>query len=83
MRKTFSTITHAARARFSVPKSICNSLGVKCENAVSFVVKDAAGSKLFVGVKYLKSGLEIYGGDIRQSGIRAGQRISVTVRRHK
>jgi hypothetical protein len=76
---TFEIDVQKKAPQFSVPKEVCNILGVQGEDELALVVQDTAGTVLFDGSKLLKSGVEIYGADIR-SAIKPGQRIRVEAR---
>ncbi len=64
---------------FSIPKVVCDTLGLKSEDPVRLVIETLDGKLLFTGQKPLRSGLEIYGPEMKI--IKAGQRIRVTVSR--
>lgn len=66
--------------RFTVPKKVCRSLGVKCEDELYLTIWDARGHKLYEGKKTLKSDTEIYGKDIR-AAVSKGQKLKVEARR--
>jgi hypothetical protein len=68
--------------RFTVPLRICRMLGLREGRNIYLVVETPAGKMLYVGVKKLSSGTEIYGEDIRAC-VKAGQRIRVTASRPK
>jgi ADP-ribosyl-[dinitrogen reductase] hydrolase len=65
-------------AQFSVPEEVCRLLGIE-KGDVALIIEDTAGSLLFEGTQTLKSGKEIYGLDIRDCGVKPGQRIRVEV----
>lgn len=77
----FETQTHRNEGRFTIPKQVRNQLGLSSHGGaiVHLIIRTAAGGLLFEGDKMKKSGSEIYGKDIREKGIKARQRLVVTV----
>ncbi len=79
--RKFTTRTHKGRACFSVPISVQDYLGIprRGNRFVKLIVHSRTGD--FRDVKQLKSGSEIYGRDINESGITKNQRITVIASR--
>lgn len=76
---TFETNAQpSTEGRFTIPKTICEFLGLESEDAIQLLIQTPEGKTLYDGEKTLKSGTEIYGDDIRDR-VRSGQRILVTV----
>jgi hypothetical protein len=79
MKRSREIRLQSSRVRFSVPKAWCNDFRLRSGDKVYLVIENLAGKKLFSGAKLLKSGLEIYGRDIRQAGIAPRQWIKLTL----
>ena len=78
---TFDTRTFRDAARFTILKHVREQFGLSSRSGavLHLVIRTPVGRILFEGIKTTKSGPEIYGKDIRASGIKAGrQRIRVT-----
>jgi bifunctional DNA-binding transcriptional regulator/antitoxin component of YhaV-PrlF toxin-antitoxin module len=65
--------------QFSVPKEVCDLLGVNGGDKVRVVIETPEGRTPPIDTE-LRSGKEIYGPEIR-AHVKAGQRIRVTVSR--
>lgn len=78
---TFETKTHRNAARFVILKHVRKQLGLSSQSGavLYLVIRTRAGRILFAGTIEKKSGSEIYWREIRDSGHKAGQRITVTV----
>ncbi len=70
----FETNAQNADGRFSVPKEICQLLGVGNGDNI---VAEIKGERIFTS---LRSGTEVYGADIRRL-VKVGERIRVTISR--
>jgi hypothetical protein len=75
---TFDIDVQNKAAQFSVPEEVCRLLGVE-KGDVALTIRDRSGRLLFDGIKKLKSGRETYGRNIRDCGVKPGQRIRVEV----
>jgi hypothetical protein len=63
---------------FSIPKKVCDLLGLRSDDFVHLIISHPYGGHLFSGKWQMKSGNEIYGNEIAER-IKSGQRIRVTI----
>lgn len=64
------------KGQFSVPKKVCELLGLADGDSIYLVVQAISGALIFDGETQLRSGREIYGDGFGEIG--AGQLIDVT-----
>jgi bifunctional DNA-binding transcriptional regulator/antitoxin component of YhaV-PrlF toxin-antitoxin module len=78
---TFETRTNVHKARFTIPKAVRKKLGLGNAGGerVALIIESPTGH--YEGVKTLKSGPEVYGKDLNDSGIRKDQPITVQIAR--
>lgn len=63
---------------FTIPKKICELINLAPGDQVHLIIRTVKGDFLYAGKWQMKSGYEIYGGELRER-IKAGERIIVTV----
>ena len=79
LSRKFDTRTHRSRACFSIRKSVQDDLDLGKFDLLKLIIDSPTGH--FEGTKSMKSGSEIYGKDLNESGIKKDQPITVVVSR--
>lgn len=78
MTVNFTTQVQTGAARFSVPKSVLDQLGLGYTGSVYLLIRSASGKKLFEGTETLKMGTQIRGKAIANA-VKPGDQILVEV----